>query len=345
MFFNLGKTSKSNGEQPTENDSIERWEIHGSDAGQGVDIQRWHDIPLRGETSADTLQRWRNIAMKLKARKQALETGTAAGKASRQQLVIPLREHQVLSDDDALHEGIERPQWPEASYTLGEDAHDGLSAKAEPYTLSRPETAVVEPNAGQNIEQVQRHLPPQTERQTLIEPEQPVQRINQVQVTAEPLFAPQQKPQAASCASKPEPKTAPIRPLKTLPCDPGLSLEDDLRRRFGSIRSALGPGTVIEGSFGFNTPVCIEGDLNGEVNSSSALIVGQQAVVTGNIHVGTLIVLGQVTGPVQADDLVEIREGGRLQGDIETNRLVIELGGFFGGRCSMNGREPSKKNA
>lgn len=118
--------------------------------------------------------------------------------------------------------------------------------------------------------------------------------------------------------------------------DPSLSVEDDLQRRFGSkVRAALGPGAVIQGKLSFDSPVRIDGTLVGEVTASSTLIVGEQGTVEAQIKVGNLIVLGYVTGNVEAEDLVEIKAGGRLVGDIRTRRIVVEDGGIFEGRCSQ----------
>lgn len=115
----------------------------------------------------------------------------------------------------------------------------------------------------------------------------------------------------------------------------GLSVDQDLRRRFGgNVRSALGPGTVIEGKFSFDGPVRVDGTLTGEINSSSALIVGEQAQVNGTISVGSLVVLGMVEGPVHAEELVEIKSGGQLDGDIVTAKLIVEDGGCFNGLCN-----------
>ncbi len=119
------------------------------------------------------------------------------------------------------------------------------------------------------------------------------------------------------------------------PSDLSLNVEEDLKRRFGAnIQSALGPGTVIEGTFRFDNPVCIDGTMLGEVTSTSVLIVGEQATVKAKVKVGSLIVLGQVTGEIEAAELIEIRAGGRLDGDILTKRLAIEDGGYYQGNCN-----------
>lgn len=129
-----------------------------------------------------------------------------------------------------------------------------------------------------------------------------------------------------------ERKPAPAQEIPPAP-------EDDIKRRFGTnIRSALGPGTIIEGTFSFDSPVCIEGTLIGEVRSNSVLIVGSQATVSAKVRVGSLIVLGTVKGDVESDELVEIKTGGSLEGDVISERIAIEDGGWFQGRCTPTTR-------
>ena len=124
--------------------------------------------------------------------------------------------------------------------------------------------------------------------------------------------------------------------VKVLPSDPAMSFEDDIRRRFGTnVKSALGPGTVIEGKFTFESPVSIDGNLTGEVFSSSVLIVGEHANINAKIHVGSLVVLGRVNGEVRVKDLVEIKPSGHLEADIYTKRFVMDQGGFYSGVCKM----------
>lgn len=131
-----------------------------------------------------------------------------------------------------------------------------------------------------------------------------------------------------------KPTVKKLQKERVLPCDMNISAEEDIKRRFGSnVKSALGHGTMIEGTFRFDTPVCIDGTLLGEVVSSSVLIVGTQASVRAKVKVGSIVVLGSVIGDVEADELIEIRCGGQIAGDIITKRLAIEEGGFFEGAC------------
>jgi cytoskeletal protein CcmA (bactofilin family) len=99
----------------------------------------------------------------------------------------------------------------------------------------------------------------------------------------------------------------------------------------GEIRSALGPGTLIEGKFTFDSPVRIDGTIRGEVHSSSLLIIGEEGVVEGLMCVGSLIVLGRAKGSIVADESVQIGSSGEVVADIEGGLLAIEYGGKFEG--------------
>lgn len=104
--------------------------------------------------------------------------------------------------------------------------------------------------------------------------------------------------------------------------------------RFGKLRSALGPGTVIQGKLSFDTPVRIDGKLSGEIFSSQAIIVGATGSVEGDIDVASLVVLGVVRGKVRAQR-VEVLKGGRLEADFTSPVFTIEDGGSFNGRAAM----------
>ncbi len=133
------------------------------------------------------------------------------------------------------------------------------------------------------------------------------------------------------------PQTA-SEPQRIPRADLSLSAEEDIKRRFGeNVRSALGPGTVIDGTFRFDNPVCVDGTLTGEIVTSSVLIVGPHAEVQASVIVGSLIVQGTIIGDIEADELVELRAGADVRGNIETRRIVIEDGAVFSGKCRMLG--------
>lgn len=143
-----------------------------------------------------------------------------------------------------------------------------------------------------------------------------------------------ERPFSPAVATPPAPKIADGR---IPPADMQIDVERDLRARFGAnMRSALGCGTVIEGKFTFDSPVRIDGSLTGDIVSNSLLIVGEHAIVRARVDVGSLIVLGEVTGDITASELVEIRSTGTVRGDLTTTRIAIQEGGFYQGNITLN---------
>lgn len=114
-----------------------------------------------------------------------------------------------------------------------------------------------------------------------------------------------------------------------------LSPEEAMLERYGKLRSALGPGTVIQGKLSFDTPVRIDGKLGGEIFSSKALIVGPQGVIDAKVEVAALIVMGRVTGTIRASERIEVMAGAKISGDISTPSLVIQEGAVLNVDCKM----------
>jgi cytoskeletal protein CcmA (bactofilin family) len=121
--------------------------------------------------------------------------------------------------------------------------------------------------------------------------------------------------------------------------------DTDLEKKYGTVRSALSSGTVIQGKLSFDTPVRIDGSLMGEVFSSSVLIVGPSGSVSADINVETLIVLGAVSGEIKARKRLELHASGELVGNIQTPSLLIEEGAYFEGECSMEGAASQRQEA
>lgn len=115
--------------------------------------------------------------------------------------------------------------------------------------------------------------------------------------------------------------------------------------KYGKIRSALGPGTVIQGKLSFDTPVRIDGKLSGEVYSTKPLVVGESGDIVADIQVSTLIVMGRVSGSIKATERIEILKSGVLSGEISTPSLVIEEGARFTGGCQMSQKSTSALSA
>jgi len=100
----------------------------------------------------------------------------------------------------------------------------------------------------------------------------------------------------------------------------------------------LGRGARFEGKLTFEGTVRIDATLIGSITTNDVLVVGEAARIDANIVCGTIIVHGEVNGNISAKTAVEVRQGAKLRGDIETGALVIEKGAIFQGACKMDSR-------
>jgi len=101
------------------------------------------------------------------------------------------------------------------------------------------------------------------------------------------------------------------------------------------INGLLDKGCSFEGKIVFDGTVQINGEFSGEINSEGTLVVGQDAKLSGQIHVDTLICYGTIDGKIDAKNRIEIHVPSVVTADITTKNLVIEEGALFQGSCSM----------
>jgi cytoskeletal protein CcmA (bactofilin family) len=109
------------------------------------------------------------------------------------------------------------------------------------------------------------------------------------------------------------------------------------RRDFTAV---IDEGSEIEGKYSFSGTVMLNAKFTGEIVSADTLIIGQKAVVNGNVQAGAVVVNGQVVGNISATERVELKGAARVFGDVETPILVIEEGVLFEGRCRMTKPAP-----
>ena len=93
----------------------------------------------------------------------------------------------------------------------------------------------------------------------------------------------------------------------------------------------LGPANFFNGTLEGQEDTVIEGRFQGRISlPSNTLTVGRGAKVEAEVKVRSLTLLGELTGPVEAERVV-ISETARMSGDIRTVRISISNGAQFKG--------------
>jgi len=97
----------------------------------------------------------------------------------------------------------------------------------------------------------------------------------------------------------------------------------------------LEKGCEFEGKLTFEGTVRINGSFSGEIFSEGTLVIGEGAVIDAKMEVGSVIIHGQVSGSITAQDRIEMHAPAVIRGDIAAKTLVIEEGVIFEGSCAM----------
>ena len=101
------------------------------------------------------------------------------------------------------------------------------------------------------------------------------------------------------------------------------------------ISAFLGKGTEFKGVLSFAGTIRVDGKVDGEVISKDTLIAGDEALLQGEISVGTIISSGKVMGNLSASHKVHLLAPAVVEGTIKTPTLIIEEGVTFDGKCEM----------
>jgi cytoskeletal protein CcmA (bactofilin family) len=102
--------------------------------------------------------------------------------------------------------------------------------------------------------------------------------------------------------------------------------------------SLLGKNARFKGAITFEGTARIDGRLEGDISTDGTLVIGEEAVVEGNIVARTVICAGSITGDVVASERVELVPPAVVTGRVKAPRLSLQEGVSFLGtsevRCS-----------
>ena len=94
-------------------------------------------------------------------------------------------------------------------------------------------------------------------------------------------------------------------------------------------------GTLIKGDITASGDFRLDGTLEGNIQLNGKLVVGDSGVVKGNVLCVNANIIGTVNGNLSVKELLSLNSTARVKGDILINKLSIEPGAVFTGKCRM----------
>ena len=99
--------------------------------------------------------------------------------------------------------------------------------------------------------------------------------------------------------------------------------------------ASLSRGVSINGSVKFLNELLIDGEVEGTIDSTGTLTIGEHARIRGDIRTKSVKVLGTVEGNIFVTERCELRAGSTLHGDIEAPRLMVDENATFCGNAKI----------
>lgn len=114
--------------------------------------------------------------------------------------------------------------------------------------------------------------------------------------------------------------------------------------------SSIGPDDFFNGAYKSERGVRVQGRLEGSVESKGHILIEDQAQVTADMTAEEITVAGRFSGKVDCRHRFEITPTGIVTGEINTDLLVVQEGGYFDGKLKMkerssSGRGPTSQGA
>jgi cytoskeletal protein CcmA (bactofilin family) len=107
------------------------------------------------------------------------------------------------------------------------------------------------------------------------------------------------------------------------------------REELSNSSNIIGKGTSLEGNLNTAGNLRVEGKIGGNIQTKAKVVLGETAVVEGNIIAQTAEISGEVRGTIAVSGLLTLKPTAVINGDITTSKLVFEEGAKFNGKCNM----------
>ena len=111
------------------------------------------------------------------------------------------------------------------------------------------------------------------------------------------------------------------------------------RQQGGLMFNALTAGSKIVGTITADTDYRIDGTIEGELNCSGKVVIGEAGRVKGTVNCQNAEIMGLMDGKINCSQQLSLRANGKIQGDVQTKTLIVEPGAQFNGSCSMSGEK------
>ena len=99
--------------------------------------------------------------------------------------------------------------------------------------------------------------------------------------------------------------------------------------------SRISTGTKVKGEISSSNDIRIDGTFEGKIYSKGRVVVGEKALIKGDIICANVDFWGTMEGNFFVKDTLSLKSSSKVKGDLHIKRLQVELDAKFDGTCQM----------
>lgn len=97
--------------------------------------------------------------------------------------------------------------------------------------------------------------------------------------------------------------------------------------------SRISADTVVKGEIVSSNDIRVDGTFEGKIQTKGRVVIGEKAIVKGNVICENADVWGSVEGDVFVKNTLSLKAGCNVNAALNIKRLSVELGSVFNGTC------------
>ena len=97
----------------------------------------------------------------------------------------------------------------------------------------------------------------------------------------------------------------------------------------------IGKSTSITGDVVSKSDFRIDGKLDGSVETTGKIVIGQSGIITGKVTCANADIQGRFHGELLVSNLLTLKSSAVIEGDVTVSKLSIEPGATFNATCTM----------
>lgn len=113
-------------------------------------------------------------------------------------------------------------------------------------------------------------------------------------------------------------------------------------QQLGTLYNALTAGSKIIGTIIADSDIRIDGTVEGDLECTGKVVIGEQGRIKGNIVCQNAEILGKLDGKIDVKSTLALRSTGNILGEVTTQTLIVEPNAIFNGSCSMSKTAPKQ---